>query len=192
LEFAPGTVWNYSDSSSHLLGRLIRDGAGGSAALVLRFARRELFVPLGMRHVTLELDATGTPLGAVFMFASARDWARFGLLFVNDGMAGSKRILPEGWVRYSAEPTPSAPFGYGAHWWTNSGTSLGAQTRIGWGMPADSFMASGSLGQYIVVVPSEQLVVTRFGVTHDPRQATRQIAELVGATVAALQAKAKP
>jgi len=192
LEAAPGTVWTYTDSNSHLLARLVRDAAGGHAADVLRFARRELFAPLGMRHMTLELDATGTPIGAVLMFAPARDWARIGLLFLNDGVVGGKRILPEGWVRYSAQPTPNAPFGYGAHWWTNAGTSEGAQRRVSWGMPPDSFFASGSLGQYVVVVPSERLVVTRFGVTHDPFLAMREIARLVADTIAAVHGKAKP
>jgi CubicO group peptidase (beta-lactamase class C family) len=191
-EAAPGTVWNYTDGNSHLLARLVRDATGGNASDVLRFARRELFAPLGMLHVTLELDATGTPIGAAFMFAPAREWARFGILFLNDGVVGGKRMLPDGWVRYSAEPTPNAPFGYGAHWWTNAGSSPGAQTRTGWGMPPDSFMAAGALGQYVVVVPSERLVVTRFGVTHDPRLAMREIARLVADTVAALHSKSKP
>jgi CubicO group peptidase (beta-lactamase class C family) len=192
LEAAPGTVWIYTDSNSHLLARLVRDAAGGHAGDVLRFARRELFAPLGMRRVTMELDATGTPIGAVFMFAPARDWARIGLLFLNDGVVGGKRLLPDGWVRYSAEPAPNAPFGYGAHWWTNLGDSQGARTRVGWGMPPDSFFASGSLGQYVIVVPSKRLVVTRFGVTHDPVLAMRQIARLVADTVAALHGKTAP
>jgi len=192
LETAPGTVWNYTDGNSHLLARIVRDAVGGHAADVLRFAWRELFGPLGMRRVTMELDATGTPIGAVMMFAPARDWARLGLLFLNDGVVGGERILPEGWVRYSAKPTPNAPYGYGAHWWTNVGTSQGAQTRVKWGMPSDSFFASGSLGQYIVVVPSERLVVTRFGVTHDPPLAMREIARLVADTIAALHGRAKP
>jgi hypothetical protein len=89
-------------------------------------------------------------------------------------------------VRSSAEPTPNSPFGYGAHWWTNLGDSQGARTRLDWGMPPDSFFASGSLGQYVVEVPSARLVVTRFGVTHDPVLAMRQIARLVADTVAAL------
>jgi len=192
LEAPPGTVWTYTDSNSHLLARLIRDAAGGHAADVLRFARRELFAPLGMRHVTLELDATGTPIGAVFMFAPARDWARIGLLFLNDGIVGGERILPEGWVRYSAEPTVNAPYGYGAHWWTNLGTNEGARLRVSWGMPPDSFFASGSLGQYVVVVPSERLVVTRFGVTHDPSLAAREIARLVADVIAAVHGKEHP
>ena len=102
---------------------------------MLRFARAELFDPLGMRHVTLEFDQAGTPEGSSQMLASARDWARFGMLYLNDGVAGGKRILPESWVSYSAQPTPNAWVGYGAGFWTNLGESFGAKYRIEHGWP---------------------------------------------------------
>src|SRR6202040_3797557 len=109
---------------------LIRDATGGTPADVLRFAHAELFGPLGMRHATLEFDGAGTPEGSSQMLASARDWARFGMLYLNDGVVGCKRILPEGWGTYSAAPTPNAFVGYGAGFWTNLGDSMGARTRI--------------------------------------------------------------
>jgi CubicO group peptidase (beta-lactamase class C family) len=165
LEGTPGSGWNYQDGNYVILSRLIRDATGGHAADVLRFARTELFDPLGMRSVTLEFDATGTPDGSSQMLASARDWARFGLLYLDDGVVGGKRILPEGWVRYSAAPTPNAWVGYGAGFWTNLGDSYGARTRIQLGWPRDAFHARGTLGQYIIVVPSEHLVIARFGIS---------------------------
>ncbi|HUN95383.1 MAG TPA: serine hydrolase [Bradyrhizobium sp.] len=165
LETAPGSVWNYHDGNYLILSKLILDATGGNPADFLRFARKELFGPLGMRHVTLEFDGAGTPEGSSQMLAPARDWARFGMLFLNDGVVGGKRILPEGWVRYSASPTPDAFVGYGAGFWTNLGDSPGARHRIENGWPRDAFFAKGSIGQYVIVIPSQRLVIARFGRT---------------------------
>src|SRR5260370_36187752 len=96
----PGTRWAYSSPSTQILARIIRDAVGGPEQ-TLRFAWRELFNPLGMRDVTLEFDGSGTLQGSSAMLASARDWARFGLLYLQDGMAGDKRILHEDWVDLS-------------------------------------------------------------------------------------------
>ncbi len=126
LQSAPGSAWNYHDGNTVILGHVIRQASGGSASRMLRFARQELFDPLGMRNVTLEFDASGNAEGSSQMLASARDWARFGQLYLNDGMAGGKRILPEGWVKYSTTPTPNAWVGQGAGFWTNLGDSFGA------------------------------------------------------------------
>jgi CubicO group peptidase (beta-lactamase class C family) len=163
LETAPGSVWNYNDGNFIVLSHLIRNAAGGHASDVLRFARQQLFAPLGMRNVTLEFDASGNPEGSSQMLASARDWARFGMLYLNDGVVGGKRILPEGWVKYSASPTPNAWVGYGAGFWTDLGDSFGANYRIEHGMPRDAFFAKGTIGQYVVIIPSERLVIARLG-----------------------------
>src|SRR5262249_5513250 len=119
LGVSPGTRWSYADGNPAILARIVRDRVGGHAVDVLRFARRELFGPLGIRRATLEIDATGTPIAGAFLFMTAREWARFGLLFLEDGVVGRQRILPEDWVRYSTTPTPKAPVGYGAGWWIN-------------------------------------------------------------------------
>jgi len=185
LETAPGSAWNYHDGNTIILSRLIRDAAGGHAVDVLRFARGELFEPLGMRSVTLEFDATGTPEGSSQMLASARDWARFGLLYLNDGVVGGRRILPEGWVQYSASLTPHGWVGIGAGFWTNLGDSKGSRFRTSLGMPRDAFYASGTFGQYVIIVPSERLVVARFGISgnqYDIAGVSRLVADVIAAT----------
>ncbi|MCC8973590.1 serine hydrolase domain-containing protein [Bradyrhizobium brasilense] len=163
LESAPGQVWNYHDGNYLILSHLIRNAAGGHAADVMRFAREKLFGPLGMRNVVMQFDAAGTPEGSGAMMASARDWARLGQLYLNDGVAGGKRILPEGWVKYSASPTPNAWVGYGAGFWTNLGDSFGARFRVEHGWPRDAFFAKGTIGQYVIIVPSQHLVIVRLG-----------------------------
>jgi CubicO group peptidase (beta-lactamase class C family) len=186
LAAAPGTSWTYTNANYLILSRLIRDAVGGHAADVVRFARQELFEPLGMRHVTIEFDATGTPIGSGYMLAPPRDWARFGALYLDDGVVGGRRILPPGWVGYSAAATPSADFGYGAGFWTNLGNSWGAAKRVTLGMPRDAFFARGQFGQYIVIVPSARLVVVRFGVSGDALGDITGVSRLVGDVVAAL------
>jgi CubicO group peptidase (beta-lactamase class C family) len=167
LTVPPGTRYHYSSPSTLILSRIVRDAVGGHAEDVIRFAQRELFGPLGMRGVTLEFDATGTQVGSSYMYATARDWARFGLLYAQDGVAGGRRILPEGWVAYSASPTPGARDGYGAGFFTNRGESEYGRLRVRGGMPADSFFASGTQGQRIVIAPTHRLVVVRLGRSQD-------------------------
>jgi CubicO group peptidase (beta-lactamase class C family) len=192
LTAPPGTRWAYANGNPAILARIVRDRVGGHAVDVLRFARRELFGPLGIRRATLELDATGTPIAGAFLFATPREWACFGVLFLEDGVVGGTRILPEGWVRYSTTPTPNAFAGYGAGWWINEGDSQGARFRRDHGMPAEAFLALGIYGQTVVVVPSQRLVIARFGTTYDLRMAMIDICRLTSDTIAALRALPQP
>ncbi|MEK9280787.1 beta-lactamase family protein [Bradyrhizobium sp. ISRA442] len=191
LATAPGTAWNYHDGNTLILAHLIRNALGGNPTDVLRFARRELFAPLGMRHVTLQLDGAGTVEGSSEMLASARDWARFGQLYLNDGVAGGKRILPEGWVSYSASPTPHAWVGIGAGFWTNRGDSFGASYRIERGWPRDAFFAKGTIGQYTIVIPSERLVIVRLGRSPNWPPEVDGVFDLVRDVIAATHDKGK-
>lgn len=191
LATAPGTVWNYHDGNTILLAHLIRAASGGNPADALRFARRELFAPLGMRQVTLQLDGAGTIEGSSEMLASARDWARFGQLYLNDGVAGGKRILPEGWVNYSATATPNAWVGIGAGFWTNQGDSFGANFRVEHGWPRDAFFAKGTIGQYTIVIPSERLVIVRMGRSPNGPPEADGVFDLVPDVIAATREKGK-
>jgi hypothetical protein len=119
---------------------------------------------------------------------TAREWARFGMLFLDDGVVGGRRILPEGWVQDSTTPTANASVGYGAGWWINEGESQGARFRRQHGMPADAFMALGIYGQTVVVVPSARLVIARFGTTYDLPLAMIDICRLTAAVVADVKA----
>jgi CubicO group peptidase (beta-lactamase class C family) len=191
LATAPGTAWNYHDGNTVILAHLIRNAVGGNPGDVLRFARRELFAPLGMRNVVLQFDGAGTVKGSGEMLASARDWARFGQLYLNGGMVGAKRILPEGWASYSASATPNAWVGIGAGFWTNDGDSIGANYRIGHGWPRDAFFAKGTIGQYLIVIPSERLVIARLGRSPNAPPAADGVFDLVRDVIAATREKGK-
>lgn len=185
---APGERWAYSSSSIMVVDALLRAQIGGPDKLAA-FARERLFVPAGMTSFALGFDATGTFVGSTHAAATARDWARFGELFRNDGMAGQTRILPQGWADFSASPTSSARYGYGVGFWTNRGDSFGALARVKMGFPADSWFASGSMGQRVVIVPSQKLTIVRLGrVARWPDFDIEGTARLVRETVEALNA----
>lgn len=187
LAATPGTRWAYTDTNYLLLSRLVRDAVGGSAAAVRRFAQDELFGPLGIEHAVLDFDATGTPLGSSHLSASARDWARFGQLLLADGMAGQRRLLPEGWVRRAT--TPTLDTGYGAGLWTNRVPGLVPRWGAPWGLaraPADAYFARGFMGQFIVVVPAERLVIVRLSVSHVQGDDIVETDRIVGDLLAAL------
>ncbi len=137
-----------------------------------------------LRHVTLEFDARGTLQGSANMLASARDWAKLGLLYLDDGVVGDKRILHEDWVSFSAAATLDTD--YGAGFWTNRSEHPNARGRVRAGMPRDSFFASGTLGQRIVILPSQHMVVVRLGDSvaedGDIRGLTRLVREVIAAT----------
>jgi CubicO group peptidase (beta-lactamase class C family) len=179
-----GTRWRYSSPTTQILARIIRDAAGGPEQS-LALAWRELFNPLGMRHVTLEFDGAGTLLGSTNMLASARDWARFGLLYLNDGVVGDKRILHEDWVDFCAAATLDTD--YAAGFWTNRSEHPNARARVQLGIPRDAFFASGDLGQRIVIMPSQKLVVARLGDSVDPTGDMRGLGRLVKEVIAATQ-----
>jgi CubicO group peptidase (beta-lactamase class C family) len=167
LAHAPGTAWGYSNLGYALLSRLIGHATGGTAASTGAFVRSELFAPLGMHHSVIETDASGTLLGSGFMYSSARDLARFGQLYLDDGVVAGKRVLPEGWAAYAHSQTLDT--GYGAGFWTNLVNKGSVPVwDAPWGMPQlpkDMFYARGAFGQYVIIVPSEHLVVVRLGLS---------------------------
>lgn len=164
---APGTVFAYTDCSTLLVSALIRQAVGEPDALVA-FAALELFAPLGIRRMTMEFDGAGTQVGAIGMSATARDWARLGQLYLDDGIAADgRRILPEGWVAMTRTPTLGSL--YGAGFWTTLGEGEDAKGVVARGMPPGTFFASGNLGQRIYIVPSENLVLVRLGVSFGER-----------------------
>jgi CubicO group peptidase (beta-lactamase class C family) len=161
LEASPGTRWSYSSGTTNILCDVAHQASGLGPEL----AHELVFAPLGMTSAVMEPDAGGGLVCSSFLYATARDWARFGLWFLQDGEWAGEPLLPEGWVAWSTAPEQLGTENpYGAQWWLNEGPE--GELRMP-GVPADAFWASGNEGQQVVVVPSEELVVVRLGFSGD-------------------------
>lgn len=122
LVHAPGSIWYYSSGTTNIISRIVRHTVGDDK--YYRFPYEEIFHRIGAYSLVIEPDASGTFVGSSFSYATARDWARVGMLFLNDGIWNGERILPEGWVQYSVTPAKAAPLGeYGAQVWLNAGSA---------------------------------------------------------------------
>ena len=179
LQHTPGSTWEYTSGNTLILSRVLRDAVGGSADAVRRFAQEELFGPLGITSAHIDFDVTGTPVGSMYIYATASDWARFGRLYLDDGSINGRQILPAGWVAYSAAPTLNTD--YGAGFWTNRLGHGDARDRIDAGLPENSFYASGNFGQRVLIEPSMNLVIVRLGQSHGPGQDMRGLLRLSAA-----------
>lgn len=157
LAHAPGTHWSYSDGTSNALARVVVEACGDDPTSRLACPQRLLFEPLGMDTAFIATDERGTFVGSSLMFASARDWARFGLLYARDGVWGDERLLPEGWVELCASPTEGSDSRYGAHFW-----------RYPEGPAASAFSAQGYEGQYVWIDPTRDVVLVRLGTEPTP------------------------
>lgn len=160
LEHEPGTYWYYSSGSTNILIRYLR-GKFPSDQAFLSYMRERLFAPLAIANPHFEPDMSGTPVGSSYLYATARDYARFGQMFLNDGCIGEKRILPEGWVDYTVSPASDSKDGYGAFFWLNRGHTCPDA-------PEDMFSCQGHDGQEIYIIPSKELVVVILGYSPKP------------------------
>ncbi len=160
----PGDHWSYSSGTANLNARILKQAVGGSLANAWRFGREVLFDPVGMQSFVFEADTSGSFVGSSYAFATARDWARFAELHLRDGIWQGRRVLPEGWVEFVTTPVKAAPKGeYGGHWWLNAGNPQSPSDRMWPSLPRDVYAARGHSGQYLIVVPSAELVVVRLG-----------------------------
>jgi hypothetical protein len=160
LIYKPGTHWYYSSGSTNIVMRYLR-GKFSSDTEFLRYLRERLFTPLSISHARFEPDLSGTPVGSSYLYMTARDFARFGELFLEDGCVGEERILPEGWVDYTVTPASDSQGEYGAFFWLNRGGRCPD-------VPADMFSCNGHDGQQIYIIPSKELVVVILGYSPKP------------------------
>jgi len=182
LKHEPGTFFEYSSGTTNILSRIVRQTVGDEQ--YYRFPYEQLFYKIGMNQAIIEADASGTFVASSYSYASARDWARFGLLYLNDGVWNGERILPEGWVKYSTTPAPAAPLReYGAQIWLNLGDPKDLSKVDRPGLPHETILFDGFERNYVVIIPSKKLVVVRLGVTHN---SDFSLADLVNGVIKAL------
>jgi CubicO group peptidase (beta-lactamase class C family) len=165
LAHPPGSAWSYSSGSAVVLSRIAQDAAGTASADI---ARDLLFKPLGMRSAVMEADAHGTLVGSSYMYATPRDWARYGQFLLQQGWWHGHQILPPGYVHLMTMPVAASggEYGEGLVWlWGSDPARPGENPDASFGIPKDTFWLLGHDNQFIAVIPSRELVIVRLGLT---------------------------
>jgi len=158
----PGRVWQYASGTSNILSRIVRRVVGDDQ--YWQWPRRALFDRIHMRSALLEADTAGTFVCSSYMLATARDWARYGQLWLDNGQAANTQVLAHDWIRYSTSPTPQSPNGrYGAHWWLKLNPDIGGDSDAARSIAPGTYFAVGHEGQTLTVMPSRRAVIVRLG-----------------------------
>ncbi|MEO7206621.1 MAG: serine hydrolase [Steroidobacteraceae bacterium] len=191
LAHPPGEEWLYSSGTAVILSHIAEDALvhGTPRAQDLStFIRARLFLPLGITSAAIEPDEHGTLVGSSYMYATARDWARYGLFLMQDGVWQGEELLPPGYVTMMATPVEASrgQYGMGQTWlWGSEAATPGVNPDAAFGIPPDTFWMSGHDGQSVCIIKSRQLVVVRLGLTPDADGYTSQ--RLVQAVLEATQ-----
>jgi len=157
----PNESWNYSSGTTNLLsGPLLRKQFINHQDY-LDFWYEELIDKIGMYSAVIETDLSGNYVGSSYAWASTRDWAKFGLLYLHEGNWNGEQILDSTWVKYVSTPTNTSKGRYGAHFWLNAGGYFPD-------VPKDLFSCNGFQGQYIFIIPSKEMIIVRTGLAEDP------------------------
>lgn len=160
LSHPPGSVWNYSSGTSNILSELIRRRIDHDFAYH-RFPYDSLFYRIGMHSAVMESDESGTFVGSSFCYATARDWAKFGQLYLQDGSWKGKSIIDSSWVTFVKSPAHQSRGLYGGHFWLNSGGEAYPE------LPHSMYSCNGFQGQRVFIFPDRELVVVRMGLSDD-------------------------
>jgi CubicO group peptidase (beta-lactamase class C family) len=150
-----GSFWYYSSGTTNIVSCMIRK-LFGNDSLYYTFANTQLLNKTGMPDAVFEVDPDGTWVGSSYLYATARDYARFALLYRNDGKFNGERILPEGWVKYSTSAASASNNSYGAFFWLNRNRKLPSA-------PEDMYACEGHDGQRIFILPTQDLIVVVLG-----------------------------
>lgn len=160
LEAKPGSKWYYSSGTVNVLNYVMRKKFSNESDYYL-FSKIRLFDKIGMPNTVFETDPSGTQVGSSYIYATARDYARYGLLYIQDGVFNGQQILPEGWVDYSISAASGSGEKYGALFWLNKSKTIPSA-------PEDMYWCQGHNGQRVFIIPSKELVVVVLGYSPKP------------------------
>lgn len=154
----PNESWNYSTGTSNLLSGIIRNTFKNHQEY-LDYWYSEFIDKIGMNSMLVETDMTGNYVGSSYAWATPRDWAKFGLLYLNKGNWNGEQLFNPSWIDYITTPTNGSDGTYGGHFWLNAEGQFPD-------VPKNMFYASGYQGQFVFVFPDQDLVVVRMGLAH--------------------------
>ena len=158
--FKPNSHWNYSSGTTNLLSGILRQQFKTHQEY-LDFWYASLIDKIGMNSMIVETDMAENFVGSSYGWATTRDWAKFGLLYLNKGNWNGEQLFDENWAKYVATPTNTSNGQYGAQFWLNAGGRFPD-------VPKDMYFASGYQGQMVAIIPSKDLVIVRMGLKEDP------------------------
>ena len=163
LAHAPGDHWEYSSGTSNILSRALHQTLRDHQRDVQTFARQTILDPIGAHSFVLETDPSGVFVGSSYAYATARDWARLGQLYLQNGVWDGERLLSQDWIDLARTQTTASDGNYGAHFWLN----FDGDERERWlsGLPEDVYYMAGHDGQYVIVIPSKNCIIVRTGIT---------------------------
>jgi CubicO group peptidase (beta-lactamase class C family) len=160
LEYKIGEHWCYSSGTSNLVSGLIRKQFA-TLDEYLDFPYQALFQKIGMNSAIIETDESGNYIGSSYMYATAKDWAKYGLLYLHRGKIGDEQLFNPEWTDFSFSETENSEGIYGAHFWINKRNLAYPD------VPVDLYSANGYQGQRIFIIPSKDVVVVRLGLNQD-------------------------
>ncbi len=172
--YPAGTHWSYSSGTSNIISWLIKEKTGGTQGSFEQFARKEFLDVLGIPEAVFEYDASGTFVGSSYFHASPQSWLKIALLYKNKGDWFGRQLLSDEWIDFALRPASDSKGRYGAQIWLNRKTGK-SDNQLFPKLPEDTFMFQGYQGQYIVVIPSWDLMVVRMGVMRDKSWSMEQL-----------------
>lgn len=158
--YKPNTHWNYSSGTTNLLSGILRKQFKTNQEY-LDFWYSNLLDKIGMNSAIIETDMVGNFVGSSYGWATTRDWAKFGQLYLNNGSWNGEQLFDKNWTKYVASPSKNSKGSYGAHFWLNADKKFPD-------VPKNMYYASGFQGQMVAVLPSQDLVIVRMGLKENP------------------------